>query len=111
MPSSLLISLFLFFLCVFAVQLHWLCSFGGSLPAIRCDGTDNCDAADTREPSAAFAPIQRPTPSHPPTQNVNSAASRHLPASHFGGKSAQTANCAIKKRSNSPFDLCVSAVE
>jgi hypothetical protein len=54
----------------------------------------NCTAADTREPSAAFAPIQRRAPSHPPTQNVNSADTSEPPASHFGGIYAQSAKLA-----------------
>jgi hypothetical protein len=33
--------------------------FGGALPSIRCDGSDNCDAADTREPFAALSGISR----------------------------------------------------
>ena len=35
------------------------CTFGGSLPHIRHDGTDHCDAAAIRELSAAIAPFQR----------------------------------------------------
>ena len=47
--------------------------------------TDNCDAADMREQSAASTPIQRSAPSLSPTQIVNSADTRELPACHFGG--------------------------
>lgn len=32
---------------------------GGLLLCIRCNDTDNCDAADTPEPSAAFVQFQR----------------------------------------------------
>jgi len=62
-------------------------------------GTDICDAADIREPSAANASIQWHQPSFPPTQNVNSAASAECPASHFGGnyaKSAKLANFVVE---------------
>jgi hypothetical protein len=58
---------------------------------------DICDVADTREPSAANAPIQRHQPSQPPTQNVNSAVSPELPASHFGGSNAKYAKSANQK--------------
>jgi len=43
-----------------AVNLAFLfASFGAFLPSIRCDGSDNCDAADTRESFAALSGISR----------------------------------------------------
>ena len=48
----------------------------------------NCTAADHSRNSATTVPIQRRAPSHLPTQNVNSAALRELPARHFGGLNA-----------------------
>jgi len=84
-------------LCAFASL--YLCvkflHFGGFLPHIRCDGTDNCDAADTAGPSAALAPFQRIQPSFSRHENVNSAVSPVLPASHFSGKYAKYAQIAI----------------
>ena len=83
-------------LCVKSFVLHlrllrYLQQFGGLLPSIRCGGTPPCTAAVTREQSAAHVSFQRRSPSHPPPQNVNSAALREHPACHFGGLSAQTA--------------------
>ncbi len=49
---------------------------------------NNCTAADYSLTSAALAPIQRHRPNQPPHQNVNSAASPLLPASHFSGSYA-----------------------
>jgi hypothetical protein len=46
------------------------------------------------EPIAALVPFQRLQPSVSRHQNVNSAASRHRPACHFGGKYAQNAKFA-----------------
>ena len=40
-------------------SLRLVTNSGGSLPSIRCDGTDICDAADTREPFAARSGISR----------------------------------------------------
>jgi len=65
--------------------------FSSSLPHIRCDGTDICDAADIGEQSAANASFRWHQPSQPPDKNVDSAASAERPASHFGGFTAQIA--------------------
>jgi hypothetical protein len=47
-------------LCVLAVQLYlWICIFSGLLPHIHCCTCDICDAADTREPTAALSDISR----------------------------------------------------
>jgi len=75
---------------ILALSASWrfnsaFCIFGGFLPYIRCDDTDICDAADTRERSAALAPFQRIQPNTPLHKIVNSAVSRLLPACHFGG--------------------------
>jgi hypothetical protein len=57
----------------------------------------NCTAADTREPSAANAPIQRLAPSLSPTQNVNSAPRSLTAAGHFSGCNAKSANIANRE--------------
>ncbi|MBI1277170.1 MAG: hypothetical protein GC179_03485 [Anaerolineaceae bacterium] len=56
--------------------------FASSPPLFKCH---NCHAVALRELSAAYVPIQRHQPGIPPIQNVNSAASSVLPASHFSG--------------------------
>jgi hypothetical protein len=74
---------------------YHVCAFGGFLPDTRRIDTANCAAAAIAEPFAANAPIQRRQPSVPPWINVNSADHSLTPASHFGGKyanSAQSAN-------------------
>ncbi len=53
---------------------------------------DICGAAVAlTELSAAFVSFQWQQPSHPPAQNVNSAASPVFPATHFSGKYAKSA--------------------
>jgi len=71
-------------LCVFVVKMN--CNHSG--------GTDICDAVVTREQSAATVSFQRQAPSLSPSQNVNSAAMRELPARQFGGKCAKFENVA-----------------
>jgi hypothetical protein len=50
-----------------------------------------CTAVAIAEQAAESVSIQRHQLSHPPTQNVNSAALAERPARQFSGKSAQSA--------------------
>jgi len=68
-----------------------LCTFGGLLAHIRCNESDNCDAADIREPFAAFVSFQRIQPGHPLHKIVISAACSLTSACHFGGNYAKSA--------------------
>ncbi len=49
----------------------------------------NCTVVALAELPAAKVSFQRITPSHPPTQNDDSAALPVLPAGQFSGKSSQ----------------------
>ncbi len=99
-PNNYSLHIALCDLCVFVVKLYLpvLATdnsyVGDFLPSNRCDDTLNCKAADTLEQSAANAPFQRHQPGQPPAKIVNSVALREFPASHFSGKSAQTAKFA-----------------
>jgi hypothetical protein len=53
-----------------------------------------CTAVAIAEQSAESVSIRRHQPITPPTQNVNLAASRELPACHFGGSIAKSAKVA-----------------
>ncbi|MEP6987670.1 MAG: hypothetical protein ABI970_18845 [Chloroflexota bacterium] len=56
--------------------LQFLQRFGGFLPSSRCNGSANCAAAATREPSAALAALAEPAAMHNCTFGGNSRASR-----------------------------------
>jgi hypothetical protein len=71
---------------------HLFCTFGGILSSIRCDSTGICDAAASAERFAALVSFQRYLPGFPPCKNVDSADRSRVPACHFGGNSAQSAN-------------------
>src|SRR5215475_8929063 len=84
---------FVFFVPLW-LKMNWSLHFRRLPPVHPLQQHTNDTAADTREQSAALVSFQRQPPNIPPTQNVNSAVSRRLPACHFGGRSAI---CAIKK--------------
>ena len=87
MPFSCLISVFSaplrFNLCISLLTFDFRLST--TYAATTAATSLNCTAVVCSRQSAARAPFQRHAPSHLPPQNVNSALTRELPASQFGG--------------------------
>jgi hypothetical protein len=70
------------FLCLFSLRLCGSMYFSCNLKLVACNF---CMAVALAGPSAETVPIQRPAPSLPPTQNVNSAHRSLTSARHFSG--------------------------